>query len=92
MVAGLVLWVWYLSKRKEEGGLEKYNEEVQAKKKEAQSKIMALFGSKDKICNSDVQKLLGISQSSATRYLDDLEAEGKIKQIGKIGQSVFYTK
>jgi DNA-binding MarR family transcriptional regulator len=34
------------------------------------------------ITNSDVRELLHVSQSAATRYLDILEREGKIRQVG----------
>ncbi len=34
----------------------------------------------------------GISEATATRYLEELEKEGKIKQVGKTGAHVFYEK
>jgi len=36
--------------------------------------------------------LLEISDATATRYLDELEEEGLIKQVGKTGVSVYYKK
>ena len=41
-------------------------------------------GKKAKITNNDVEKLLNVSDASATNYLQELENEGKIKQVGKI--------
>lgn len=49
-----------------------------------------MFKDKNKITNNDVEKMLGVSDASATNYLQELENEGKIKQIGKTGRSVYY--
>ncbi len=43
-----------------------------------------------KIRNNDVEKLCGVSDATATRYLDELEKEGKIRQIGTVGHTVYY--
>lgn len=43
-----------------------------------------------RIINDDLQKELGVSDATIVRYLDDLESEGLIKQVGKTGQSVYY--
>ena len=47
---------------------------------------------KAEITNDEVEKLLHVSDATATRYLEQLEKEGKIKQEGRTGQSVSYTK
>jgi predicted HTH transcriptional regulator len=44
------------------------------------------------ITNNQAQDLIGFSDASAERYLDDLEKEGKIRQVGKTGEAVFYIK
>lgn len=44
-----------------------------------------------KISNKEVAKALNISVATARRYLDDLESEKKIKQLGKTGKKVIYT-
>ena len=41
--------------------------------------------------NNDVEKLAGVSNATAERYLDELEKEWKLTQHGTIGQNVFYT-
>lgn len=38
----------------------------------------------------DVEKLLDVSDTTALKYLDELEAEGKIVQVGEAGPKVFY--
>ncbi len=63
-------------------------------KQERKNKILlALRNSKgNKITNNNVEKLVGVSDTTAERYLDELEKEGKIQQVGKTGRSVYYEK
>ncbi|MFA6251548.1 MAG: hypothetical protein WC603_02905 [Candidatus Paceibacterota bacterium] len=63
---------------------------IQSRKRKKLDKIMTLFAKQTKITNDEVEKLLHVSDATATRYLSQLEKEGKIKQNGKIGKSVFY--
>ena len=42
------------------------------------------------LTNNDVEKLLGVSDATATRYLDVLEQEGVVKQVGTEGKGVYY--
>ena len=64
----------------------------QAKQKaENKQKILAFVQANEKIQNNDVEKLAGVSNATAERYLDELEKEGQLTQHGVIGQSVFYT-
>ena len=53
---------------------------------------MSLFESNSEISNYDIQKLLRTTKRSATRYLNQLEKEQKITQIGTKGRSVKYVK
>lgn len=43
-----------------------------------------------KVTNNDVEALIGVSDATASRYLSELEAEGKIRQVGDTGKSVYY--
>jgi predicted HTH transcriptional regulator len=43
-----------------------------------------------RITNDEAQDLLSISDTTATEYLDELEAEGKVQQVGKTGRGVHY--
>jgi len=65
---------------------------IQFRKRKKLDKIMTLFLKKQKITNDEIEKFMHISDATATRYLSQLEKEGKIKQSGKTGKSVFYTK
>ena len=73
-------------------GLEEYNKKMQGKKQAAKQKIMRLFENKEKVNNSDAAKALGVSRNTIVRYLDELETDGMVKQVGKVGQAVFYRK
>lgn len=61
------------------------------KKAEGKEMIMEFLYKNEKIQNNDVEKLLDVSDSTAERYLDELEEEDKIVQHGEIGKGVFYT-
>jgi len=73
------------------GSLEQARQARTNKKNEAKDKILELVKEQGKINNDDVEKLLGVSDSTATNYLDELEQEGKIVQQGDVGRGVFYT-
>jgi len=53
---------------------------------------MTLFEAKPQIANKDVQKLFRTTDRTALRYLEQLEQEQKIIQVGKTGRSVLYIK
>jgi len=66
------------------------NPEVIAKRRENLDKIMALAAKQPRITNDDVQKALGISDATATRYLGYLVDLGKLVKVGERGQQVYY--
>ena len=65
---------------------------IQGRKRKKLEKILEVVNAKGKITNDEVEKLLHVSDATATRYLSALEKEGKIKQVGKTGTGVVYTK
>ena len=65
---------------------------IQFRKRKKLDRIMSLFLKQSKITNDEVEKLLHVSDATATRYLSQLEKEGKIKQAGKTGQGVSYSR
>ena len=65
---------------------------IQDRKRKKRDKIMLALTTKNKITNDEVEKLLHVSDATATRYLSALEKEGKIKQVGKTGHGVVYSK
>jgi hypothetical protein len=70
----------------------KAQESIQFRKRKKLDKIMSMFETKSKITNDEVEKILHVSDATATRYLTILKQENKIKQEGKTGKAVFYSK
>ena len=70
----------------------RFIDKVQFRKRKKLDRVMTLFLKKSKITNDEVEKFLHVSDATATRYLSQLEKEGKIKQNGKTGHSVFYSR
>ena len=64
--------------------------ETASQKDARKQKALAMLREKGDLSNSEIRKELGISSRTAVRYLDELEAEGKLKQVGKIGHAVTY--
>ena len=65
---------------------------VGRRKREAKDKILTLFEKRERIANDDVEQALGVSDATATNYLQELEDEKIIVQHGKQGRGVYYTK
>ncbi len=65
---------------------------IQFRKRKKLDRIMSLFLQKSKITNDEVEKYLHVSDATAERYLNILEKENKIKQVGKTGKAVSYSK
>lgn len=77
---------------------------LDAKKRENKEKILTLLAEagekslplrglplkKGELANSDIREALGISERSVVRYLDELEREGKVEQVGSTGRGVTY--
>ena len=86
-IAGIALGM-YIARRNANAGFIAKQMEQKAENKE---KILAFVQEHGKIQNNNVEKLAGVSNATAERYLDELEKEGNLTQHGVIGQGVFYT-
>lgn len=86
-IAGIALGMYSARRNANAGFIAKQME----KKTENKQKILSFVQEHEKIQNNDVEKLAGVSNATAERYLDELEKEGKLTQHGTIGQNVFYT-
>jgi predicted HTH transcriptional regulator len=64
--------------------------EAKEEKEQHLAQILAFAAGKESIRNDEVQALLGVSDATTERYLDELEQAGKLTQVGKTGQGVFY--
>ena len=58
----------------------KARETIQFRKRKKLEKIMGMFLKQATLTNDQVEKLLHVSDATATRYLDQLEKEGRIKK------------
>ena|SRR3989344_7440074 len=65
---------------------------IQNRKRKKLDKILEALNIKGKITNDEVEKLLHVSDATATRYLSILKQEGKIKQEGRTGKGVSYSR
>ena len=71
---------------------------IQFRKRKKLDKVMSLFENKNgstsspQVTNDEIEKFLHVSDATATRYLSQLEKEGKIQQSGKTGKSVSYSR
>lgn len=65
---------------------------IQGHKRKKLDKILEVVTKHGSITNDQVEKLLHVSDATATRYLTQLEKEGKLKQEGRTGKSVKYLK
>jgi hypothetical protein len=64
-------------------------EKVQFRKRAKLEKIIVLAKAKRSIKNDDVEKLLKVSDATASRYLRQLVQEGKLRRSGKPEQATY---
>ena len=64
--------------------------ETASQKEVRKQRVLAMLQKKNGLSNADIRKALGVSSRSVVNYMDELEKEGKVEQIGKVGQSVTY--
>lgn len=66
--------------------------EDEAEKHENIAKITDYIKDKEQFTNDDLQDLLKVSDTTIGRYLEELEHNKIIEQVGKTGRSVYYEK
>ena len=91
--------VWILARKKvrdlekklqKKNPLEAFSQKQKEEKESRKSRILKLLQKQEAITNNDVEKMLGVSDATATNYLQELEDENKIEQIGERGRYVSY--
>ncbi len=87
IIAFLLFW----HRHEERGNLSHFTPIRSSRKQEHLESVMGLASSRESITNNDVEEALGVSDATAERYLNELEAEGRIVQHGATGRSVTYT-
>ncbi|OGZ64544.1 MAG: hypothetical protein A3A98_03235 [Candidatus Staskawiczbacteria bacterium RIFCSPLOWO2_01_FULL_40_39] len=64
--------------------------ETASQKEGRKQRVLVMLQEKNGLSNAYIRKVLGVSSRSVVNYMDELEKEGKVEQIGKVGQSVTY--
>ena len=92
---GILVGMWAARKRREgnaPGGTPPLIKQQGEEKDANKSKLLEAFSARGRMANDEAMKILGVSEATATRYLDELEHDGRIRQVGKTGRSVYYEK
>ncbi|MBI2356137.1 MAG: HTH domain-containing protein [Candidatus Doudnabacteria bacterium] len=76
----------------EDGGKVLLNPEQVKRKEKNLQKIMRFMETHEQLTNDEVERMLNVSNNTAERYLDELEKQGRLRQIGRTGRSVIYRK
>ncbi|MEX0998373.1 MAG: DUF6804 family protein [Thermodesulfobacteriota bacterium] len=95
IVSAVVLTIFIISGRKKIDDVKNNNRFIseQSENKERNKKaILEIMKTQHPLTNDQVEQLLGISDATATRYFDELEKEGKVRQVGKTGRHVYYER
>jgi predicted HTH transcriptional regulator len=85
---GIFVWMVLEKKYFQKGVIRKIDDE----RIENKQKIIDFLKDNDKVTNNDVEDMLSVSNSTAYRYLEELEQENIVRQVGKAGRSVYYEK
>ena len=87
-VAGIVVGYYLAARRKMVG--RGAVERRQTEKDMNINKLKEYLKGKTTVTNDEIGRFLGVSDSTATRYMDELEKEGVVEQVGKEGRGVHY--
>jgi predicted HTH transcriptional regulator len=55
-------------------------------------KILNYINNKGRASNAELRELIGVTDRTIVRYMDELERDGKIRQIGGTGRGVVYKR
>ena len=53
-------------------------------------KILDLLGEKNQLSNTEIRDAIGVTDRTVVNYMDQLEKESKVEQVGSTGRGVFY--
>ena len=90
VLGAVAVWAFLIRKKPAKTIIEKQAAEQQKNRQKILDFLDQNQG--ESITNDQVQNLLGISDASAERYLDSLEKEGILRQVGKTGVKTYYKK
>ena len=66
------------------------NAKQEVLKEERLGKVVEWVRERGEVSNDEVRAFLGVSDSSVTAYMDELERRRQVEQVGKTGQAVKY--
>jgi len=81
-----------VNKSNKAGKMDALNQDRAEEHQRKLEQVLGMANMREEITNDEVEKALLVSNTSAERYLDELEKLGKLKQIGRTGKSVTYKK
>jgi len=73
-------------------GVASFVEKQYSEKESRKEMILEVLRTRGAIKNKDVEVLLGVSDATATNYLQEPEREGFLEQAGRRGRFVYYRK
>lgn len=91
LAGGLIV---YLIVRRKKSGAEGFTLPQMKDRQEHLERLRQLLQSKntgERLVNAEIEKILNVSDATATRYFDQMEKEGLVRQEGS-GKQTFYTK
>lgn len=97
VVGGVIgMKLWGCGAKKDAGGNGEAKDGLiarQAREKERNKRsILGILETQSPLTNNHIEQLLGISDATATRYLEELEKEGRVRQVGGTGSGVHYER
>ena len=96
LVAALVAFAWREARKygtgtgEELAGICVSAVQTASQKEARKERALTLLRERGELSNSEIRAALGVSSRTAVRYLDELEREGKVVQIGRVGHAVTY--
>lgn len=64
--------------------------ERSSQKEARKQRVMEMINEVGELGNEDIRERLGVSARSVVNYMNELEAEGRVEQVGAVGRSVTY--
>lgn len=90
ILAAILLLILFVQKETKGENIYSFVLDQTIRKNKNKAKILELFRDKSELTNSDIREALGVSAASVVRYMDELENESKVEQVGGTGRGVAY--
>lgn len=89
LLGAMVVYI-FICKRSVASGIASHAQKQHDQKQDRKEKILSILRGKEGVANNEIEKTLGVTDTTATNYLQELEREGKIEQVGERGRFVSY--